>query len=83
MVRFRSGLVSRLVREGWQVLAIADLHEEDAERIRALGAEVARVPIQGSGTNPLRDLRYLRDVLRVYRRWPGTSASPCSAAACW
>jgi glycosyltransferase involved in cell wall biosynthesis len=68
MVRFRSGLLARLVEEGWQVVAVADFRDEDAERVRSWGAEPVSLPVEGSGTNPAKDLRYLAELLRLYRR---------------
>ena len=68
MVRFRSGLIEHLVAQGWRVIAIADLSDAEAEQVRELGAVPERVPVDGSGTNPLRDLRYFAALWRVYRR---------------
>ena len=67
MLRFRSGLIEHLVDEGCEVMAIADFSAADVEQIEALGAEAFAVPVEGSGTNPLRDLRYLLALARIYR----------------
>ena len=68
MLRFRSGLIERLVEDGWRVIAIADFSDAQAEQARALGALPLCVPVEGSGTHPLRDLRYFAALLRAYRR---------------
>jgi len=68
MLRFRGGLVSRLVAEGWEVTAVADFRGGECEAVRSLGATPVRIPVDAAGADPARDLRYLAALLRLYRR---------------
>ncbi len=68
MIRFRRGLVSRLAAEGWEVTALADFDADQLAAVRSWGVGAERVEVDGSGTDPFRDLRYLLALLGHYRR---------------
>lgn len=54
-INFRSGLISALVREGYEVVALAP-PDEYSERLSALGCRFVPIYIDGKGINPLKDL---------------------------
>lgn len=67
LARFRLNLAKALLREGYEVVAMAP-PGEDAARIEAAGVRFIPVPMSANGTNPLHDCAYILRLLRVLRR---------------
>ena len=68
IVNFRGGLVRALVAAGYRVVAIAP-EDEFAQQVRDLGATF--IPLQRlarKGTNPLQEIRLIRELRGIYRR---------------
>lgn len=64
---FRTGLIRALQNAGHEVLAIAP-EDDFVEEVRSLG--VQHVPLQHlsrKGTNPIKDLRLMRELAKIYR----------------
>jgi glycosyltransferase involved in cell wall biosynthesis len=64
---FRKGLVMHFLRQGHRVLVFAP-EDGYADKVRAWGVEVVPVNIQSSGTNPLRDIAYYRQLIRAFKK---------------
>lgn len=66
IVNFRSGLVRRLLADGYRVVAVspADAH---VDRLVAMGVEHIDIAIDNKGVSPLRDLALLRDYRRILK----------------
>lgn len=66
IVNFRSGLIRRLLAEGYRVVAVspADAH---VDRLVAMGVEHVDIAIDNKGVSPLRDLALLRDYRRILK----------------
>jgi glycosyltransferase involved in cell wall biosynthesis len=63
---FRSGLVKALVEQGYEVVALTP-HDEYARRLEELGCRHVSLPMDGNGTNPVRDLMLLLRYLVALR----------------
>jgi glycosyltransferase involved in cell wall biosynthesis len=63
-VNFRTGLIRRLIEEGFDVVALAptDAH---IDRLRDMGVRFVDIDIDRKGLSPSRDLRLLRHYYRV------------------
>ena len=69
MVNFWSVLIRSLVRAGHEVVCLAPAGDSDWEgRLRDLGARLVRYPLDRKGLNPLRDLRTLLALRRIFLR---------------
>ena len=72
IANFRGGLVRGLQAEGWDVVAMAP-RDTHVHRVEALGCRFVELPMSGSGTNPIHDLR-------LYRRFKAALAAERPAA---
>jgi glycosyltransferase involved in cell wall biosynthesis len=65
---FRGQLVAALNRRGYQVVACAPPHPGAVDRVRALGAEYVELGPDRTSLNPIADLKYFLELLRLCRR---------------
>ena len=56
LVNFRAGLISAIICNGYDVVAIAPPDARAQGALEAMGARVASVPIDSKGVSPVRDL---------------------------
>lgn len=69
LVHLRSELLAGLVAAGHEVIACAPGEEERfVSRVRSLGVRYQPIHLDRTGTNPLSDLGYLREMVRFFRR---------------
>jgi glycosyltransferase involved in cell wall biosynthesis len=69
LVRFWGPLIAAIVGQGHRVVAVAgNIDAQTAARLREIGAEPVSVPVAQTGMNPLRDLRYAYDLVRLFWR---------------
>ncbi|GAB4395319.1 MAG: glycosyltransferase family 4 protein [Microscillaceae bacterium] len=64
---FRQGLVKSILAEGHQVIAIAP-RDNYSEHLIAMGCEYYPVKLENKGSNPLRDLGYMHQLYRIYKK---------------
>lgn len=64
---FRFGLVKALLAEGHEVVAIAPEDKYSASLVE-LGCEFYPVKMQNKGSNPFKDLGYMWQLYRIYRK---------------
>jgi lipopolysaccharide/colanic/teichoic acid biosynthesis glycosyltransferase/glycosyltransferase involved in cell wall biosynthesis len=68
LTNFRGALISAIVAQGHEVVAFApDDDPETAATLSAMGARYRRIPMNRTGTNPLRDLATLRHLMKLIR----------------
>lgn len=67
LLNFRVGLISALIANGYEVVAVAP-HDEYASRLAALGCRFEALPMDNKGTHPGRDLLLLFRFLRLLRK---------------
>ncbi len=67
LYNFRRGLIDALQGEGYAVTLIAP-EDEHSRLLRDLGYDLLTVHMDRRGIHPGRDLAYLRELYRVYRR---------------
>jgi glycosyltransferase involved in cell wall biosynthesis len=67
LVNFRTGLIRRLVGQGYEVVAVAP-HDEYAAKLTSLGCRFIALPIDNKGINPVKDLILLFRFMRLLRR---------------
>jgi glycosyltransferase involved in cell wall biosynthesis len=58
MARHRREQIRGLLKEGWDVTAIADYHSGEDIEIRMLGATAIHIPCEGSSLNPAKNALY-------------------------
>ncbi|WP_298569817.1 glycosyltransferase family 4 protein [uncultured Aliiroseovarius sp.] len=69
LVNFRLDLMRRLQANGFEVLAVAaDIDEDTAAQLNSHGIRHRTVPMDRTGTNPLRDLQTLWALTALLRR---------------
>jgi glycosyltransferase involved in cell wall biosynthesis len=69
LVLFRGEFMRKLAGRGLRVIALApDFTESERGRIRGFGAEPIDITLERTGLSPLRDLRDLLRLARLYRR---------------
>ncbi len=67
MMMFRSGLMKRLVKEGYHVSVLAPLDDHSSE-IEDIGCHYVNVPMDNKGANIFKDLLLLRRLYKHYKR---------------
>ncbi len=67
MIKFRLGVMKRLVQEGYEVIVIAprDKHSDD---FQALGCHYIELKMDNKGRNMLNDLRLIYKLQKVYKK---------------
>lgn len=63
LYNFRKELIQRLIRNGYQVIAVLP-YVKEAEKLRDLGCELVDIPVERRGTNPIKDFELF---LRYYK----------------
>ena len=63
----RTAMLKDLLQRRWRVTAAASLDTGEAAQVRELGVQPIPLPIDPSGTNPVRDGRLFLALQRVYR----------------
>ncbi|HFS85392.1 MAG TPA: glycosyltransferase family 1 protein, partial [Epsilonproteobacteria bacterium] len=66
---FRSGLIHALQSHGYKVICIAP-YDSYAEKLEAMGCEFHPVDFKSKGTNPIDDLKLIRNYYKLYRSLP-------------
>jgi glycosyltransferase involved in cell wall biosynthesis len=70
LLNFRSGLIRALVAEGYEVVAVAP-DDAYSARLSELGCQFVALPMDNTGTHPLRDMRlFLRFWMLLRRERP-------------
>ena len=65
---FRIDMMKSFLSAGYEVLAVGDAPEmEWAERFQELGIRYRQIPVERNGTNPLRDLKALKELYRLLK----------------
>ncbi len=68
LINFRGTLLKAMVDAGHTVLACApDTHAETVAKLQKIGVAFCAVPMQRTGTNPLRDLQSVAALYSVFR----------------
>lgn len=67
MFNFRYGLLSRLIKNGYQLTIIAP-HDAFSDKLREMGCAVVDLPMAPKGTNPLQDLKLIYTLYRIYQQ---------------
>jgi len=67
MFNFRHGLLSRLIKDGYQLTIIAP-HDAFSDKLREMGCAVVDLPMAPKGTNPLQDLKLIYTLYRIYQQ---------------
>ena len=65
---FRLPLLQAMQRRGWRVIAVAP-PDEYSPRLERAGFEFVALPIARKGMNPFTDLRLVRTMAAIYRRY--------------
>lgn len=69
LINFRGPMIAAMVARGWRVTAIAPgIDEPTREALQAMGAEVVSIHLARTGMNPLADLAYRAELLKLFRR---------------
>ncbi|MCK0143101.1 glycosyltransferase family 4 protein [Aliiroseovarius sp. F20344] len=69
LVNFRLDLIRRLAQNGYDVLATAaDIDDETAQTLRDNGVRPCPIPMDRTGTNPVRDLKTLWALVHFFRK---------------
>ncbi len=66
MLKFRSGIIKRLLHEGYRLYIIAP-YDHFADELTAMGCIYIDIPMNNKGTNIFADLRYMRHLHRLYK----------------
>jgi len=67
IANFRAPLIKALLKDGWQVVALAP-EDGSVAALEALGAEFVPIAIASSGTSPIGDARLFARYLRILQR---------------
>lgn len=68
LINFRGPMIAAMVERGWRVTAVApDVDEVTTDALKALGAEVVSIHLARTGMNPLADLAYRAELLKLFR----------------
>lgn len=69
LVNFRGDMIKAMVKNGHQVIACAPNDNGDiAEKVHKLGAKYVPIEMNRTGMNPLKDLKLIRDLIRILNR---------------
>lgn len=69
LINFRGPMIAAMVERGWRVTAVAPaIDEPTREALQAMGAEVVSIHLARTGMNPLADLAYRAELLKLFRR---------------
>lgn len=63
---FRGDLIKRIIESGYEVI-VTGPNRDNVEKIEALGARFAEIPMNKNGTNPMKDLAYQRALEALFR----------------
>lgn len=70
LINFRGDLISSWIEKGYRVVAAApDASQEVIEQLTAKGAVYARYPLNRAGISPLKDLRTLWALRRLFKKY--------------
>lgn len=64
---FRKGLVHHFLSKGDEVIVLAPF-DEYTESIKKWGVSFVETPLDGTGVNPIKDLRYLKSIYSVFEK---------------
>lgn len=64
---FRGDLISEIIKQGYKVY-VTGPNKIDVDKIEALGAEFIEIPNDKNGVSITADLRYLRSLIKLFRR---------------
>lgn len=67
MFNFRRGILSRLIKEGYQLTIIAPW-DEFSDKLNEMGCQVIDLSISAKGTNPLEDVMLVNRLYRHYKK---------------
>lgn len=67
MVRFRRGMLTALIRDGYEVHVVAP-EDGEAASLRAMGCVFHPMTMAAQGRNPIEDLKLVARLLALYRR---------------
>jgi glycosyltransferase involved in cell wall biosynthesis len=68
LLNFRRGLISALLQDGFDVLAIAPLDEPLVARLQGMGCRFEPIPVDPAGIHPWREIKTLWAYWHVVRR---------------
>ncbi|WGW04492.1 glycosyltransferase family 4 protein [Tropicibacter oceani] len=67
LVNFRAGLIQRLLEEGHQLTAVAP-RDAHSDQLEAWGLRYVDLPMNATGTSPIKELGLLLRIARIIRR---------------
>lgn len=65
LYNFRRGLILAFIEQGYHVVAIAP-RDEYSNKLRALGCDYVALSMDNKGSNPLKDLKLIRQYFKLY-----------------
>lgn len=63
---FRGDLIKKIIASGYEVI-VTGPNRDNVEKIEALGARFAEIPMNKNGTNPVKDLAYQRALETLFK----------------
>lgn len=63
---FRGDLVKKIIESGYEVV-VTGPNMDNVDKIEALGARFVEVPMNKNTLNPLKDLKYMNDLRKVFK----------------
>ncbi|MBD3795972.1 MAG: glycosyltransferase family 4 protein [Epsilonproteobacteria bacterium] len=67
MIKFRKGLLKKLVKLGFEVTVVSPF-DDYCEEIISLGCKYQKIMIDNKGSNPLKDIRLIIDLKKIYEQ---------------
>ena len=67
MLNFRKGIVTDLIDDGYKVTIIAP-EDESFKQLEKLGATLVPISLAPKDTNPLQDIKFTLNLLKIYRQ---------------
>lgn len=64
---FRIGLLKALQKEGYKIVCVAP-HDDYSKELKNLGFEYHNIQMNNKGTNPLEDLKLIKDYYNLYKK---------------